>query len=118
MPVELFRKTAIRDVRKNAERWQSNCYAAQKEQNRNYSTLSGLPVKPLYTPADVEHLNYLRDLGFPGEEPFIRGAHPTMYRGRTWTQRQLAGFGPPEETNKRYKFLLGQGATGINGVFD
>ena len=118
MPRELFQKTAIRGVRKNAERWQATCYAAQKEQSRNYSTLSGLPVKPLYTPVDVEHLDYMRDLGFPGEEPFIRGAHPTMYRGRTWTQRQLAGFGPPEETNKRYKFLLEQGATGINGVFD
>jgi methylmalonyl-CoA mutase N-terminal domain/subunit len=118
MPRELFRKTAMSGVRKNAQRWQATCYAAQKEQSRNYSTLSGLPVKPLYTPVDVEHLDYLRDLGFPGEEPFIRGAHPTMYRGRTWTQRQLAGFGPPEETNKRYKFLLEQGATGINGVFD
>ena len=79
MPRELFQKTAIRGVRKNAERWQATCYAAQKEQSRNYSTLSGLPVKPLYTPADVEHLDYMRDLGFPGEEPFIRD-HPAGLR--------------------------------------
>ncbi|NTW35740.1 MAG: methylmalonyl-CoA mutase, partial [Syntrophobacteraceae bacterium] len=59
-----------------------------------------------------------RDLGYPGAPPFTRGVHPTMYRGRLWTMRQLAGFGPPEETNKRYKLLLSQGATGINGVFD
>jgi methylmalonyl-CoA mutase N-terminal domain/subunit len=63
-------------------------------------------------------MDYLRDLGFPGREPFVRGVYPTMYRGRIWTHRQLAGFGPPEETNKRYKYLLSQGATGINGVFD
>ncbi len=75
-------------------------------------------VKLLYTPEDTAGLDYLRDLGFPGKEPFVRGVYPTMYRGRKWTIRQLAGFGPPEETNKRYKFLLDQGATGINAVFD
>jgi methylmalonyl-CoA mutase N-terminal domain/subunit len=72
----------------------------------------------LYTPEDIANLDYLGDLGFPGEEPYVRGVHPNMYRGRTWTLRQLAGFGPPEETNARYKFLLKEGATGINGVFD
>ena len=82
------------------------------------STRSGVPVKPLYTPLDTASLDYLRDLGFPGSEPYVRGAYSSMYRGRSWTVRQLAGFGPPEETNRRYKLLLKEGATGINGVFD
>jgi methylmalonyl-CoA mutase N-terminal domain/subunit len=72
----------------------------------------------LYTPDDVSDLNYHEDLGLPGEEPYVRGVYANMYRGRGWTLRQLAGFGPAEETNKRYKFLLQEGATGINGVFD
>lgn len=118
MEKRLFRETAINQIRKGEDQWLSDRYGEQNKQHREYKTHSGLSVKPLYTPADVEHLDYTRDLGFPGEEPFVRGAYPTMYRGRTWTQRQLAGFGPPEETNKRYKFLLEQGATGINGVFD
>jgi methylmalonyl-CoA mutase N-terminal domain/subunit len=77
-----------------------------------------LTVKPLYTPEDISQMEYLKDVGFPGEMPFVRGIYPTMYRGRMWTMRQLAGFGPPEQTNERYKFLLKEGATGINGVFD
>ena len=88
------------------------------ERKSHFSTLSGIPVQPIYTAEDLNELDYERDLGYPGEPPFTRGVHPTMYRGRLWTMRQLAGFGPPEETNKRYKLLLSQGATGINGVFD
>jgi methylmalonyl-CoA mutase N-terminal domain/subunit len=83
-----------------------------------FETLSGLQIEPLYLPTHLRDLDYLRDLGFPGEPPFTRGVQPTMYRGRPWTQRQLAGFGPPEETNRRYRFLLEAGAGGINGVFD
>lgn len=105
-------------IRQEKRRWESEVYARQSELKKEFTTLSGLPVKPLYTPEDVSGADYLRDLGFPGEAPFVRGVYPTMYRGRSWTLRQLAGFGPPEETNRRYKFLLDQGATGINGVFD
>ena len=94
------------------------CYPFQMERKSHFSTLSGIPVQPIYTAEDLNELDYERDLGYPGEPPFTRGVHPTMYRGRLWTMRQLAGFGPPEETNKRYKLLLSQGATGINGVFD
>ncbi len=83
-----------------------------------FETLSGFPVEPIYTPEHVADFDYLNDLGFPGQEPYSRGVHATMYRGRAWTLRQLAGFGPPEETNARYKFLLGEGASGINSVFD
>ncbi len=81
-------------------------------------TESGIPIKPLYTQADVAHLSFERDLGDPGRPPFTRGVHPTMYRGRLWTVRQLAGFGTPEDSNRRFKLLLDQGATGINTVFD
>lgn len=105
-------------MKKDFEKWQRDIYGSQKELKQNFQTLSGFPIQPLYTPLDIVNIDYLNDLGFPGCEPYVRGVHPTMYRGRIWTQRQLAGFGPPEETNKRYKYLLQQGATGINGVFD
>jgi methylmalonyl-CoA mutase N-terminal domain/subunit len=115
---KVFRADSIEKIRKKKAEWREDCYSKQKELDKDFRTLSGISVEPLYTPEDAAPMDYLRDLGFPGLEPFLRGVYPTMYRGRTWTQRQLAGFGPPEETNKRYKFLLQQGATGINGVFD
>jgi methylmalonyl-CoA mutase N-terminal domain/subunit len=79
---------------------------------------SGIPRSLLYTPVDVPNLNYDEDLGFPGEEPYTRGIHQDMYRGREFTIRQLCGFGGPEDTNQRIKFLLDHGATGSNVVFD
>ena len=115
---KLFNDKAIKEIYQETERWQEQVYPTKNEQETAFETLSGLPVEPLYTPEDIANPDYLGDLGFPGEEPYIRGVHPNMYRGRTWTLRQLAGFGPPEETNARYKFLLKEGATGINGVFD
>jgi methylmalonyl-CoA mutase N-terminal domain/subunit len=115
---EIFDKKRLKEIKTKTAEWEANSYSCQKKLKKKYETLSGFDVKPLYTPDDLAGFDYLRDLGFPGEAPFIRGVHPTMYRGRTWTHRQLAGFGPPEETNKRYKFLLQQGASGINGVFD
>ena len=114
----LFSPEFIEEIRLEKEKWQEKNRSVENEGEDVFNTLSGLPVAPLYSPEDVSHLDYLRDVGFPGEEPFVRGIHPTMYRGRTWTLRQLAGFGPPEETNKRYRLLLKEGATGINGVFD
>jgi len=114
----LFSTDSIQEIRSETKRWEKEVYPREKERLEVFETLSGIPIEAIYTPEDTAKMDYLRDLGFPGEEPFIRGVHPTMYRGRTWTQRQLAGYGPPEETNKRYKFLLKQGANGINGVFD
>ena len=114
----LFNTESIDKIRKKGEKWQRQVYPTEKQRQEVFETLSGIPIEPIYSPTHLAEMDYLRDLGFPGEEPFVRGVHPTMYRGRTWTHRQLAGFGPPEETNKRYKFLLKQGATGINGVFD
>src|SRR2546423_9576776 len=74
--------------------------------------------KPLYTPADMNGFDVERQLGKPGEYPFTRGIHPTMYRGRLWTMRQYAGFGTAAESNRRYKFLLASGQTGLSVAFD
>lgn len=79
---------------------------------------AGLTTKPLYSPLDTAHLDYLNDLGFPGEYPYTRGIQPTMYLGRLWTMRQYAGYGTVEETNHRFKHLLQHGMAGINVAFD
>jgi methylmalonyl-CoA mutase N-terminal domain/subunit len=118
MKGNLFDRGTIDRLKEESNRWHNECHSKQREFKERFETLSGFSVEPLYTPEHLADSDYLRDLGFPGEYPYIRGVHPTMYRGRTWTHRQLAGFGPPEETNKRYKFLLEQGATGINGTYD
>ncbi len=81
-------------------------------------TISNHPLKPLYGPQDTEALDPMRELGLPGQFPFTRGIHPTMYRGRLWTMRQFAGFGTAVQTNERYKFLLSQGQTGLSVAFD
>ena len=83
-----------------------------------FATSSGAPLPPVHTPADTPDLDYLGDLGFPGEFPYTRGAQPTMYRGRFWTMRQYAGFGSAAETNHRYRYLLDQGQTGLSVAFD
>jgi methylmalonyl-CoA mutase N-terminal domain/subunit len=82
-----------------------------------HSTISGLPVEPLYSPENTE-IEYGRDLGAPGEYPFTRGVYPSMYRGRLWTMRQFAGFGTAEETNARFRYLLEHGQTGLSTAFD
>ena len=88
------------------------------ERNVPFETSSGRPVKALYTPEDRAAADYMRDLGLPGEFPYTRGVQPTMYRGRFWTMRQYAGFSDAEESNRRYKYLLSQGQTGISVAFD
>src|SRR5687768_4397082 len=88
------------------------------ERREEFETLSGIPTDRIYTPEHVADTDYPRDLGFPGEHPFTRGIQPTMYRGRPWTIRQYAGFGTPEATNERFKFLLGQGQPGLSTAFD
>ena len=92
--------------------------ASRGEGSQQKRTLSGLEVKELYTPEDVESLDYERDLGAPGAYPFTRGAYPNMYRGRLWTRRQIAGFGTAQATNQRFRFLLQHGQTGISADFD
>ena len=88
------------------------------EREKIFLTGSGIPVKRIYTPEDLEGWDYDDQLGFPGEFPFTRGVQPTMYRGRLWTMRQYAGFGTAQETNERFRYLLKQGQTGLSVAFD
>jgi methylmalonyl-CoA mutase N-terminal domain/subunit len=87
-------------------------------ERENIQTTSSVPVERLYLPQDNSALDYLRDLGFPGEYPYTRGVQPTMYRARPWTMRMFAGFGTAEDTNARFKYLLKQGQTGLSTAFD
>ena len=109
----------LRDARRH---WEQGPLARSLEKTGElrdeFETLSGLPTDRLYTPEHVIDLDYERDLGFPGQYPFTRGIQPTMYRGRPWTIRQYAGFGTPEATNERFKFLLSQGQPGLSTAFD
>jgi len=104
------------------KRWDENTVAKTisrfPERKETFHTISGLPVSRLYTPLDSEHLDYEKDLGFPGEYPFTRGVQATGYRGRLWTMRQYSGFATAKESNERFKFLLEQGQTGLSVAFD
>ncbi|MFB6142185.1 MAG: methylmalonyl-CoA mutase family protein, partial [Halorientalis sp.] len=110
---------AIREAR---EEWETETLDpvldAHGERRDRFATVSNLGVDRLYTPEDVADLDYLSDLGFPGKEPYTRGVYPTMYRGRTWTMRQFAGFGTAEETNERFHYLVEEGQTGLSTAFD
>lgn len=97
------------------QRWQRRM--AERPVEPVYSP-SGVEVAPLYTPADIQHLDYECDVGYPGEFPFTRGIYPSMYRGRPWTFREYSGFGTAEDTNTRYRALLEQGMTGLSVAFD
>ncbi|ELZ27900.1 acyl-CoA mutase large subunit family protein [Halorubrum distributum] len=88
------------------------------ERKERFATVSNREVDRIYTPEDVADLDYDEDLGLPGEEPYTRGVYPTMYRGRTWTMRQFAGFGTAEETNERFRYLIDEGQTGLSTAFD
>jgi methylmalonyl-CoA mutase N-terminal domain/subunit len=93
-------------------------YDRSKKRDYKFMTTSSREVNPLYTPADLPNMNYERDLGYPGQFPFTRGVHPTMYRGQLWTMRQFAGMGTARDTNERYHFLLDHGTTGLSVAFD
>jgi methylmalonyl-CoA mutase N-terminal domain/subunit len=101
----------------DVERWERERFAALPERDAPFSTISGEPIKPLYTegdlPADPEEA-----IGFPGEFPYTRGVYPSMYRGRLWTMRQFAGYGTAQETNRRFRYLLEHGQTGLSTAFD
>jgi len=93
-------------------------YKKEKERKEKFTTPSKREIKEIYTPFDIEKIDYISEIGFPGEFPFTRGIYPSMYRGRLWTMRQYSGFSTPEESNKRYKFLLEKGQTGLSVAFD
>ena len=110
------------DLSKEHERWRETTYAKAKERggerkDTDFRT-SSAEVQPLYTPDDVGDIDYNRDIGYPGEYPYTRGVQASMYRGRLWSIRQYAGYGTPEETNERFKFLLKEGQPGLSVAFD
>ena len=102
--------------------WEQNTLESLKqrhgERQERFETDSGLGIDAVYTPEDLGDSDYARKLGYPGEYPYTRGVQPNMYRGRLWTMRQYAGFASPEESNRRYRYLLGEGQTGLSVAFD
>ena len=91
---------------------------SMKTTGMKFTSVSGEKIEPLYAPDDIENINFLNDIGFPGEYPYTRGIHPNGYRGKIWTMRQFAGFGTPEDTNERYHYLLKRGQTGLSVAYD
>lgn len=107
----------IDEIKNAKEKWLIS-RNKRKERNTNFDTVSGMPVKDIYTPEDTKELDYMKDLAFPGEYPYTRGVQHNMYRGRLWTMRQFAGFATAEESNARYRYLLDKGQTGLSVAFD
>jgi len=118
----LFNEEQLQRLRQTVKRWTDatleTTLARRPERLKKFMTTSSAPVNRLYTPLDIADMDYERDLGMPGEFPYTRGVHSTMYRGRLWTMRMFAGFGTAEETNHRFKYLLEQGQTGLSVAFD
>ena len=118
----MYDKEKLAEIAENKDRWEETSLqkslARFPERRQHFLTTSSESIKRLYTPLDVAGLDYMADLGFPGEYPYTRGIHATMHRGRPWTMRQFAGFGTAEETNARYKYLLEQGNMGLSVAFD
>src|SRR5260221_7690997 len=117
----LFDKETLEQLKVERKHWEES--VVEKSQQRmperdNLITTSSVPINRIYTPQDNEQLDYSRDIGLPGEYPYTRGVQPTMYRAKPWTMRMFAGFGTAEDTNKRFKYLLSQGQTGLSTAFD
>jgi len=112
----------LADLAQHKEKWEESTnksnLAKHPEVRDRFMTTSSEVVNQLYTPLDVSEMDYMKDLGFPGEYPYTRGIHASLYRGRPWTMRMFAGFGTAEETNERYKYLLKQGNMGLSVAFD
>src|SRR6266542_2662832 len=123
----IFRGSAALDAKARAaleaqvDAWEKNevakFVARAPERKDEFATLGGFPLKRTYTALDIADTP-LEDIGLPGRYPFTRGPYPTMYRGRPWTMRQIAGFGTPDETNERFRYLIEQGQTGLSVDFD
>lgn len=107
----------MEEYKKAAQKFEDKLKSA-KENNWKYTTVSGQPIKPLYSPDDISQIDFLNEINFPGEYPYTRGIHTNGYRGKIWTMRQFAGFGTPEDTNRRFKYLLEHGQTGLSVAFD
>ncbi|MFN2233682.1 MAG: methylmalonyl-CoA mutase [Anaerolineales bacterium] len=118
----MFDPQKLSELKESKKSWEKNILnptlTGFAERQDDFITASSEPVERVYTPLEIENLDYERDLGMPGEYPYTRGVHATMHRGRLWTMRMFAGFGTAEETNQRFKYLLGQGQTGLSVAFD
>jgi methylmalonyl-CoA mutase N-terminal domain/subunit len=118
----MFDKQELEELQQALKKWEQTTLqkslANMPERRSEFITASSEPIQRLYTPLDIADMDYLNDIGLPGEYPFTRGIHPTMHRGRLWTMRMFAGFGTAEETNRRFKYLLEQGQTGLSIAFD
>ncbi len=118
----MYAREALAKLQGSLETWKKTTLkkatSALPERRDEFLTVSSEPIDRIYTPLDLPHLDYEKDLGLPGEYPFTRGVHPTLYRGKLWTMRMFAGFGTAEETNARFKYLLSQGQTGLSIAFD
>jgi methylmalonyl-CoA mutase N-terminal domain/subunit len=114
----MFDKETLKKIKEQKAKWEKDYENMPKRDEVRFITASGMEPPALVTPSDISNSDYEEKLGFPGEYPFTRGIHATMYRGRLWTMRQFSGFGTAEDTNKRYKFLLSHGQTGLSVAFD
>jgi methylmalonyl-CoA mutase N-terminal domain/subunit len=117
----MFDEEDLAEIRDERERWESETldpFLERGERKDDFVTVSNHEVDRLYGPEDIAEMDYDEDLGFPGDPPYTRGVYPTMYRGRTWTMRQFAGFGTAEETNERFHYLIDEGQTGLSTAFD
>src|SRR5688572_16469486 len=117
----LFAPQLVAGVKHHEAKWRRETHdpivAKKGPWKKDFTTVSGMDINPLATPANVAGLDFDRDLAFPGEFPYTRGLHPTGYRGKLWTMRQFAGFGTPKQSNERYKYLLSQGQHGLSIAF-
>ncbi|MCO8246148.1 methylmalonyl-CoA mutase family protein [Haladaptatus sp. AB643] len=118
----MYDEDDLREIRQGKEEWEEDTRSPVLERfgerKERFATVSNLEVEDLYDPTDVGDIDYEEELGYPGEDPYTRGVYPTMYRGRTWTMRQFAGFGTAEETNDRFHYLIENGQTGLSTAFD
>ena len=112
MPIDKSKFAAER------KRWEKETRNKYKDRPAKFVTTSSEPINDLYGPEDIEHIDFSRDIGYPAEYPYTRGIHANMHRGRLWTMRQFAGFGTAKDTNKRFKYLLEHGQTGLSTAFD
>jgi methylmalonyl-CoA mutase N-terminal domain/subunit len=117
----IFKEDEVAKIESDQKAWEKHLQeklVTAPERKENYTTISGTPVKALYTPADISDFNYTAQSGFPGMYPYTRGVQASMYRGRLWTMRMFAGLGSAEETNRRFLYLVSQGQTGLSTAFD
>jgi methylmalonyl-CoA mutase N-terminal domain/subunit len=112
----------VEKIKEKRKEWEEECLepwlSKSEREIKKFETLSGIEIADIYDPSDIAHIDFLRDIGYPGQFPFTRGVYPTMYRGRLWTMRLFSGFGTAEDTNRRWKMLLEEGETGLSTAFD